>query len=100
MPGFRYDSFEQFESILIDHALLIFKSAESYYEVAKRIFEKHLAENVRYVETSFHAGMMEPLIFQAKKFLQAIRAAVPEGLTVRVSLGIAETPTHPTLVRD
>ena len=30
--SFRYESFEQFESILIDHALAFFKSADSYYE--------------------------------------------------------------------
>ena len=57
--GFRYDSFEQFESILIDHALDWFDSPESYHEAAKLIFSKHLEQNVKYVETSFHAGMME-----------------------------------------
>ena len=97
MPDFRYDSFQQFESILIDHALLIFKSAESYYEVAKRIFEKHLAENVRYVEISFHAGMMELLNIPGEEILRAIRAAVPEGLAVRIFLGISRNAYSPYL---
>ena len=35
---FRYRNFEQFESILIEHAMCWFDSAESYYEAAKVIF--------------------------------------------------------------
>ena len=58
-PDFRYENFEQFESILIEHAMCWFDSVESYHEAAKVIFSKHLQQNVKYVETSFHAGMME-----------------------------------------
>ena len=39
---FRYESFEQFESILIDHALDWFDSPESYHEAAGLIFKKQV----------------------------------------------------------
>ena len=82
--SFRYESFEQFESILIDHALAFFKSADSYYEASKLIFEKQLAQNVRYSEISFHAGMIEFLKIPGEEILEAILSAVPDSLEVRV----------------
>ena len=88
-PDFRYDSFEQFETILIDHALAFFDSPESYYEASKVIFENHLKQNVKYVETSFHAGMIEYLKVPGDEIIKAILAAVPSGLEVRVFLGIS-----------
>ncbi|MGY8713687.1 MAG: adenosine deaminase family protein, partial [Verrucomicrobiia bacterium] len=45
---FRYDNFEQFESILIEHAMCWFDSAESYLEAAKVIFSNHVEQNVKY----------------------------------------------------
>ncbi len=86
---FRYSSFEEFESILIDHALAFFDSPESYYNAAKAIFDIHLQQNVKYVEVSFHAGMMEFLHIPGEEILSAIRAAIPSGLEVRVFLGIS-----------
>jgi adenosine deaminase len=87
--GFRYDSFEQFESTLIGHALDWFDSPESYHEAATLIFSKHVEQNVKYVETSFHAGMMEFLKIPGEEILQAILSAVPPQLEVRVFLGIS-----------
>jgi len=86
---FRYDSFEQFESTLIDHALDWFDSPESYHEAAELIFSKHVEQNVKYVETSFHAGMMEFLKIPGEEILQAILSAAPPELEVRVFLGIS-----------
>jgi adenosine deaminase len=86
---FRYKSFEQFESILIEHAMRWFHSAESYFEAAGLIFNKHVQQNVKYVEISFHAGMIEFLKLPGKEILQAILDAVPSGLDVRVFLGIS-----------
>jgi adenosine deaminase len=88
-PNFRYDSFEQFESILIDHALDFFCSPESYFDAARAIFENHLEQNVKYVEISFHAGMIEYLKIPGEEILKAIVAAIPTGLEVRVFLGIS-----------
>jgi len=88
-PGYRYDSFAQFESILIDHALRIIKEPSDYTEIARRIFQKHLEQNVRYVELSFHAGIIEFLQMPGKEIIEAIRSAVPSGLQVRIFMGMS-----------
>ena len=94
---FKWPSFEEFESHLIGHAVQWFTSPERYYEAAKVIFEGHLAQNVRYVETSFHAGIIEFLGIPGPEILAAIRAAVPEGLEVRVFMGMARNSWTETL---
>jgi len=87
--GYRYDCFAHFESILIDHALRIIKEPSDYTEIARRIFQKHLDQNVRYVELSFHAGMIEFLQMPGKEIIEAIRSAVPPGLEVRIFMGMS-----------
>jgi adenosine deaminase len=96
-PEFRYESFEQFESVLIEHAMFWFDSPESYHEAAKLIFSSHLKQNVKYVETSFHAGMMEFLKLPGEEILNAIIEAIPKGLEVRVFLGISRNARTPYL---
>jgi adenosine deaminase len=85
---FRWDSFAAFEHHLIEHAMQWFTSAERYHEAAKIIFEEHLARNVRYVETSFHAGIIEFIHVPGPEILSAILDAIPAGLEVRVFMGI------------
>ncbi|MBL62840.1 MAG: adenosine deaminase [Opitutae bacterium] len=94
---FRYQTFEEFERTLIEHAIRWFDSPERYHEGAKVIFEKHLEQNVRYVETSFHAGIMELLKIPGEEVLEAIRTAAPEGLDVHVFLGISRNAYTPFL---
>ncbi len=94
---FRYQNFEEFESILIEHAVRWFNSPERYHEAAKVIFSRHLEQNVRYVETSFHAGIMELLEIPGEEVLEAIRTAAPDGLEVRVYLGISRNAYTPFL---
>lgn len=89
VPNFKWATFEDFEAHLIEHAVKWFTSPEHYYEAAKLIFQKHLDQNVRYVETSFHAGIIEFLNIPGPEILAAIRSAVPEGLEVRVFMGMA-----------
>ena len=88
-PGFKWACFEDFENHLIEHAMQWFVSPECYHEAAKVIFQKHLDQNIRYVETSFHAGMIEFLGLSGPEILDAIRSAVPAGLEVRVFMGMA-----------
>ena len=88
-PGYRYDNFAQFENILIDHALRIIKEPSDYTDVARRIFQKHLKQNVCYVELSFHAGIIEFLQIPGKEIIEAIRSAVPSGLEVRIFMGMS-----------
>lgn len=87
-PGFRFDSFAQFESQLLAHAARWFNSAERYHEAARRLFT-HLrdTQNVRYVETSFASGVIDHLGLDGEEVSAAIAEAAPAGVTVRVFLG-------------
>lgn len=92
-PGFRarsyrYASFPEFERILLDHALPWFTSAERYHEASKAIFARHVAQNVRYVEISFHLPVTEFVKLPGPEIIAAIRAAVPDALEVRIFAGI------------
>ncbi len=84
----RYPTFPDFEKILLDHALPWFTSAERYYEAAKVMFAKHVAQNVRYVETSFHLPVTKFINVPGPEIIAAIRAAAPVGLEVRVFTGM------------
>ncbi len=88
---FRYPTFPKFDEILLGHALPWFVSAERYHEAAKAIFAKHLAQNVRYVETSFHLPVSGFIGVPAREIIAAIRAAVPPGLEVRIFAGMLRT---------
>ena len=94
---FRYDSFEHFERELLDMAFAWFTSPERYHEAAKIIFQRHLAQNVRYVETSFASGVIEFGGVNGREVLEAILAAVPPGLVVRVFLGIHHNGCPPKM---
>ncbi|TVR51290.1 MAG: adenosine deaminase family protein [Puniceicoccaceae bacterium] len=87
-PDYRYETFEQFEGILLDHAILWFTSAERYHEAARVIFEGLLAQNVRYLETSFHLGIVEFTGIPGPEIIRAIKSAVPPGMVVRVFTGM------------
>lgn len=86
--SYRYATFPDFERILLDHALHWFTSAERYYEAAKAIFAKHVAQNVRYVETSFHLPVTKFINVPGPEIVAAIRAAAPVGIEVRVFTGM------------
>jgi adenosine deaminase len=87
-PGFRFHSFRHFDETLLGHALPWFTSADRYHEAAKAIFARHLADNVRYVETSFHLPVTGFVGIPASEIVAAIRSAVPGGLEVRVFAGM------------
>ncbi|MGC4075310.1 MAG: adenosine deaminase [Nibricoccus sp.] len=88
---FRYPTFPKFDEILLGHALPWFVSAERYHEAAKAVFAKHVAQNVRYVETSFHLPVGGFIGVPPREILAAIRAAVPAGLEVRIFAGMLRT---------
>ena len=87
-PDFEYKNFTQFENEILSYAERYYTSPERYYESAKRIFQHHLDQNVRYLETSFHLGIVELIGATGRDILEAIKAAIPEGLEVRVFLGM------------
>jgi len=86
--SYRYATFPDFERILLDHALPWFTSAQRYHEAASVIFAKHVAQNVRYVETSFHLPITQFIKVTGPDIIAAIRAAVPAGLEVRIFAGM------------
>jgi adenosine deaminase len=86
--SYRYVSFPDFERILLDNALPWFTSAERYFEACKVIFAKHVAQNVRYVETSFHLPVTKFINVPGPEIIAAIRAAAPAGLEVRIFTGM------------
>lgn len=88
-PDFKWSGFEEFEAHLIEHAVKWFTSPERYHEAAKLIFEGLMRQNVRYVETSFHAGIIEFLGIPGREILAAIRSAAPIEMEVRVFMGMA-----------
>jgi adenosine deaminase len=86
--GYRYSSFPDFERQLLEHAVPWFTSAERYHEAAKLIFSRHVAQNVRYVETSFHLPVVAMIGVPGPEIISAIRSAAPAGLEVRVFAGM------------
>jgi adenosine deaminase len=87
-PGYKYASFPDFERILLDHLLPWFTSAERYHEAMKIVFAGHFAQNVRYVETSFHLPVTQFIGVPGPEIIAAIKAAAPPGLTVKVFAGM------------
>jgi len=86
--SYRYKSFPDFEKILLDAALPWFTTAERYHEACQAMFAKHVAQNVRYVETSFHLPVVKFINVPGPEIIAAIRAAAPPGLEVRVFAGM------------
>ncbi len=84
----RFASFPEFEQALLNAALPWFTSAERYHEATKLMFQKHVAQNVRYVETSFHLPITGFISVPGPEIIAAIRAAVPPGLEVRIYAGM------------
>lgn len=95
--SYRYTTFPDFESILLDNALPWFTNAERYYEACKVIFARHLEQNVRYVETSFHLPVTGFINVTGPEIIDAIRSAAPDGLEVRVFAGMLRSDLNDTL---
>jgi adenosine deaminase len=86
--SYRYTTFPDFERILLDNALPWFTTAERYHEACRVMFARHVAQNVRYVETSFHLPVTQFINVPGPEIIAAIRAAAPAGLEVRVFTGM------------
>ncbi len=86
--SYRYQTFPDFEKILLDAALPWFTTPERYHEACKVTFAKHVAQNVRYVETSFHLPVTKFINAPGPEIIAAIRAAVPARLEVRIFTGM------------
>lgn len=88
-PDFRFRDFAHFERELLEYAGSWFTSVDHYYEAARMVFVRLLIEhNVRYVETSFASGCIEWMGLDGAAVAEAIAAAAPEAMVVRVFMGI------------
>lgn len=96
--NFKFRDFAHFEKELLDMVFSWFTSPARYHEAAKVIFARLAAQNVKYVETSFASGVIEFLGLDGRELLGAIRAAVPDGLEVRVFLGIHHSGAGPKMM--
>ncbi|MBA4138524.1 MAG: adenosine deaminase [Opitutus sp.] len=86
--NYRYANFPDFEKQLLDNAVPWFTTAERYYEAAKVMFARLAAQNVHYVETSFHLPMVEFVKIPGPEIIAAIRSAAPAHFHVRVFTGM------------
>lgn len=97
-PDYKFTDFAHFERELLDMVFSWYTSPERYHEAAKVVFSRHVAQNVKYVETSFASGVIEFLGLDGREVLAAIRAAVPTGLEVRIFLGIHHNGAGPKMM--
>ena len=85
---YRYDNFNSFMNMYREYAGNVFTSAEKYHEAASIILGNCQKQNVHYVETSFHAGILEFIKDDGPSIVRAIKEGAPRGLQVRVFMGI------------
>lgn len=86
--GHRYANFAVFEQTLLGHALPWLTSANRYHETAAAIFAGLVAQNVKYVEISFHLPVATFIDVPGPEIVAAIKSAAPDGLAVRVFAGM------------
>ena len=89
--SYRFPTFQSFDETLLGHALPWFTSAQRYHDAAQALFARHVEENVRYVETSFHLPVTQFIGLPGPEIVAAIRSAVPPGLEVRIFAGMLRT---------
>lgn len=102
-PDYRFPDFTAFDTLILSLLAPWFTSAERYHEAARTTFARLVAQNVRYVETSFHLGILEFISAAGTDIVSAIRDAAPPGLTVRVFAGLLADGYRPPLdglIRD
>ena len=86
--AFRYNHFDQFMELYGEFCGAVFTSADAYHEAAKIILQDCADQNVRYVETSFHIGILFDGKFKGPELLEAIYDAKPKGMELRVFAGM------------
>jgi adenosine deaminase len=96
-PDYRFPDFTTFDTLILSLLAPWFTSAERYHTAARGTLARLVAQNVRYVETSFHLGILEFIAATGPDIIAAIRDAAPPGLTVRVFAGLAADGFRPPL---
>ena len=96
---FKFKSFREFEDFIIENTGKWFTSAERYHQAAKGIFERCADSNVKYVETSFHSGMVAWANIPGEEIVDAILDAVPAGMVAHVYMGMLRLDQTPEVVQ-
>ncbi len=85
---FKFSTFKEFEDELLNMVHQWYISPERYHIAAREIFHSLVEQNVKYLELSFHAGVMDYHDLNGPEVVSAIKSAAPENLQVRVFLGM------------
>jgi adenosine deaminase len=96
--NFKFRDFGHFEKELLDMAFSWYTSPQRYHEAAKVIFARLAAQNVKYLETSFASGIIEFGGLNGREVLAAFHTAIPEGMEVRIFLGIHHNGAGPKMM--
>lgn len=88
-PRFRFRDFHHFNEAILAHAIPFFTSLERYAEAAAAALRACAEQGVRYVEISFHLGLvaLTPGL-DPREVAKTIREAAPSGVEVRVYAGL------------
>jgi adenine deaminase len=94
-PDFKFRSFAHFETELLEMVAAWHHSPERYHLSASEIFDRLQREQgVKYVECSFASGVIEFIGGDGAATAEAIKAAAPDGLEVRVFMGLHHDGYH------
>jgi adenine deaminase len=85
---FRYGSFAEFMDMYRQWCAEFYVSTDRYYESARIMLARCRAQNVRYVETSFHLPVAAMTGLSPRDICRAVLAAAPDDMTVRVFVGM------------
>jgi len=96
--NFKFRDFGHFEQELRDMAFSWYTSPARYHEAAKVIFARLVAQNVKYLETSFTSAVIEFGGLNGREVVSAILSAVPAELEVRLFLGIHHNGAGPKMM--
>jgi adenosine deaminase len=91
---FRYDDFTHFSQVMRLHYRSVLNSVENYGRAAQWLFNQLVAQNVRYVETSFGPGIALTHQLPLADVVSAIKQAAPPTLSVCVYFGLARTELY------
>jgi len=86
--NYRYESFDHFMDLYIQYCGEFFVSAQRYHDAAKIVLGRCYDQHVRYVEISFHGGVITFIKDNGPEIIDAIKSAAPDGLEVRVFMGV------------
>ncbi len=102
-PEFRFRGFAEFDDLIFGMLSPWYTSAARYHEAAAAVFRSLAEQNVRYVETSFHLPGVQFMADRGDAIVDAILAAAPAGMTVRVFAGLlrdCHTGAMPAVIAD